>query len=111
MIHRAEQVDDFLVAPVGEDRLLERAAAAVAAAVVHRDDDVAVGGEELALEVEGVLVLPVRPAVDPQQRRILAAGVEVGGLTIRPWTSVPSLLVEVKSSVVPSSTSFSQASF
>ena len=73
VVHRAEQVDDFLVAPVGEDRLLVRAAAAVAAAIVHRDDDVAVGGEQLALEAERVLVLAVRAAVDAQQRRILAA--------------------------------------
>ena len=76
MVHRAEQVDDFLAAPVREDRLLERAAAAVAAAVVHRDDDVAVGGEELALEAERVLVLAVGTAVDPQQRRILLPGLE-----------------------------------
>ena len=76
VIHRAQQIDDFLVAPVGEDRLLVGAAAPVAAAVVHGDDDVAVGGEELALEVERVLVLPVRAAVDPQQRRIAPPGRE-----------------------------------
>ena len=72
VIHGAEQIDDFLVAPVGEDRLLVGAAAAVAAAVVDGDDDVAVGGEQLALEVERVLVLSVRAAVDAQQRRIAA---------------------------------------
>ena len=102
VVHRAEQIDDLLVAPVGEDRLLVGAAAAVAAAVVDGDDHVAVGREQLALEAERVLVLAVRAAVDAQQRRILAPGTVVGGLTIRPWTSVPSLLVDAKSSVVPS---------
>ena len=73
VVHGAEEVDDFLVAPVGEDRFLIRAAAAVAAAIVHRDDDVAVGGKELALEVERVLVLAVRAAMDAEQRGIASA--------------------------------------
>ena len=68
----AEQVDHFEVAPVAVDRLLKRVAAAGAAAIVDREHDVAVGGEELAIERERVLVLPVRAAVDDQQRRILA---------------------------------------
>ena len=56
------------------DRLLPRVAAAGAAAIVDRQHDVAVGGEELAIERERVLILSVRPAVDDQQRRILRAG-------------------------------------
>ena len=101
-VHRAEQVHHFLVAPVGEDRLLEGVAAAVAAAIVHREHDVAVRGEQLALEVEGVLVLAVRTAVDPQQRGILPRRDRTSrGFTTRPLTSVPSALVDVKSSVVP----------
>ena len=78
LVHRAEQVHDLLVAPVGVDRLLVGAPAAGAAAVVHREHDVAVGGEELAVEAERVLVLAVRPAVDVEQRRVLLPG-RVGG--------------------------------
>ena len=70
-VHGAEQVDHFLVAPVGENRLLKRIPAAVAAAVVHRDDDIAVGGKQLPLEVERVRVLAIGSAVDPQEDRIL----------------------------------------
>ena len=103
VIHRAEQIDDFLVAPVGEDRLLVGAAPPVAATVVHRHDDVAVGRKQLPLEAERVLVLAVRAAVDAQQRRVfLPLRCRSRGLTISPCTSVPSLLVDVNSSVVPS---------
>ena len=53
-----------------EDGLLERAAAPRAAAVVDRQNDVAVGREELSLEAERVIVLAVRPAVDVEQHRV-----------------------------------------
>src|SRR6185369_13215194 len=67
------QVDDFEVAPVRGDRGLILLAAAGAAAIVHVHDDVAVGGEELPLEVERVGVLAVRSAVDTEERRVFAA--------------------------------------
>ena len=73
VVHAGEQIDDFLVAPVGEDRLLVRLAAAVAAAIVHVEHRVAVRGEQLALEAERMLVLAVWAAVNAQQHRILRA--------------------------------------
>ena len=53
-----------------ENGLLEGAAPARAAAVIDREDDVAVGGEELLLEAEAPVVLAVRPAVDAQEHRV-----------------------------------------
>ena len=80
LVHGAEEVHDLHVAPVGEDGLLVRAPAARAAAVVDRQDDVAVGGEELAVEAEGVLVLSVRPAVDVEEGRVFLSGRKRGRL-------------------------------
>ena len=103
VIHRAKQIDDLLVTPVGEDRFLIRAAPPAAPAVVHAHHDVAVRREDLPLEAER----DARP--DRSVRRECATASDtsalacsVGGFTIRPCTSVPSLLVDVKSSVVPS---------
>src|SRR5262249_724067 len=76
LIDRAEQVYDFLVAPVREDRLLVSAPAPVAAAVIHLDDDVAGARERLPLEIEGVAGLAVRAAVYAEERRIFLAGTE-----------------------------------
>ena len=75
VVHAGEQIDDFLVAPVGVDGLLEGRAAPGAAAIVHLEHGIAVGGEELALELEAVLVLAVGAAVDVEdQRQLLPAG-------------------------------------
>jgi hypothetical protein len=76
VIHRAEQVHHFLVAPVREDRLLIGVPSSVAPAVVHGHDNVAVRGEELALEVERMFVLTVGTTVDPQQRRVSSTSSE-----------------------------------
>ena len=72
LVDGAEQIHHFLVAPVGEDRLLIRRAAAVRAAIVHRQHGVAIRGEELAIEAEAIAVLAVRSAVDVQNHRQLA---------------------------------------
>ena len=71
---RAEQVDDFEVAPVAVDRLLRSVAASGAAAIVDVQHHVAIRREELAIEVERVLILAVRTAVDDEDQRIARAG-------------------------------------
>jgi len=72
-IHRAQKVDDLFIPPVGIDGTLVGGAAPTAGAVVGGDDGVPVGGKQLPVEAELVLVLSVGPAVDPQQRRHLLA--------------------------------------
>ena len=110
-IHRAEQIDDFEIAPVAVDRLLERVAAARAAAIVDRQHDVAIGGEELAIERERVLILAVRAAVDDQAASDTSCRpCSRPASTISPCTSVPSLLFDWKSSVVASCSSSSSFS-
>src|SRR5262245_52827975 len=59
------------MAPVGEDRARELLASACAAAIVYDQDRVPVRGEELPLQTERMLILPVRPAVNAQQQRNL----------------------------------------
>ena len=80
VVHGAEQIGDFLVAPVGEYRFLIGAAPAVAAAIVDRHDHIAVRGEQLALEVERLFVLAVGPAMDSEKRRVLPPGDVAGWL-------------------------------
>src|ERR1051326_8910951 len=80
MVHRGLQIHDLFVAPISGDDGLIFFTAARAAAIVHRDDYVAVGREQLALEVEGVLILPVWPAVNAQERGILFARLVIGRL-------------------------------
>ena len=77
VIHGGLEIQHLFVAPVGGDRDLVFFAAARAAAVIHIHHHVAVGGEQLALEIEGVGILSVGTAVDAQQRRVLAAGLEI----------------------------------
>ena len=81
VVDAGEQVLDLLVTPVGEDGARILRAAAGAAAIVDREHHVAVGREQLPLErravarqLERVVVLAVRAAVDPQDRRIAAPG-------------------------------------
>jgi len=71
MVDRSLQVEHLFIAPVGRDRELVFLAASRTAAVVHGDHNIAVGGEELALEVERVGVLSIRSAVDAQQGGVL----------------------------------------
>jgi hypothetical protein len=71
VIHAGQQVLYFLVAPVGENRPPIHLAAAVAAAVVHGKNGVTVRGKKLALEVQLVLILPVRATMNAQQQRQL----------------------------------------
>jgi hypothetical protein len=63
-IDGGEQVFNFMMSPVGEDGLLVDVSAARAAAVVHVEDGESAGGEELALEGEGVGILAVGSAVN-----------------------------------------------
>ena len=63
-VDAGEQVDDLLVAPVGEDGLLVGGVAAVAAAVVHVEHCVAFAGEELPLGGEAVAVLAAGASVN-----------------------------------------------
>ena len=60
-VNRTQQIDDLETAPVGENRLLISVAAAGAAAIVDRQHDIAVCGQELAIEAERVLVLRFGP--------------------------------------------------
>ena len=71
MIHRPEQVDHFLVAPVGKDGFLVTTATPVAAAIVDRDDHVSICRKQLAFETERMFVLSVRSAMDAKQRGVL----------------------------------------
>src|SRR4029079_701189 len=66
----------FLISPVCEDRLLIRGPAPVTATIIHRDNDIAVRGKQLALEVPRVPVLTIGTTVNAKQRRIPAAGQE-----------------------------------
>ena len=58
-VDTGEKIDDLLVAPVTKDGLLVGGVAAGAAAVVHVEHGIALGGEELPLGFELVIVLPV----------------------------------------------------
>src|SRR5262249_9304016 len=73
LIDRGLQIVDLIVAPVGGDRLRELRPASGAPAIVHRQDGVAVRREPLPLEAEGMLVLRVRAAMNPEQHRNLRA--------------------------------------
>src|SRR5215470_12576204 len=59
------------MAPVGEDRARKFLASARAATIIHGQDRVSVRREELPLQTERMLVLPVRPSVNAQQQRDL----------------------------------------
>ena len=79
IVDAGQQILDLFVAPIGENGLRERDAAAAAAAIIDAQNDVALGREHLRFELisiqhQGVFVLAVGSAMDPQNRRILAAG-------------------------------------
>src|SRR5208337_41800 len=63
-VHTGQQVFDFVMTPVGEDRLLICFAASGAAPVVHVQHCVSARCEELALDDKAVSVLAVGAAMD-----------------------------------------------
>ena len=99
-VNRTEQIHYLEVAPVGVNGFLIRVSTTRAASVIDRQHDVPLRRQQLAIEAERMLVLRIRSTVDDEQRWISLSGLNPAGLTIRPCTSAPSLLFDVKSSVV-----------